>query len=211
MKKLNAHLIDVQAVVFDVYGTIVEIRNKRSPFKKLLQLLEKKGRPLQADDAAKLMSMSANLSETARFFGYDLTTQELAPLEEDLQMEIDSLSLYPDTNTTLWALRKAGLKIAVCSNLARPYAAPVMALLPVTLDAYIWSFEVGAIKPEPIIYSAVSDALNIAPSKILFVGDTLLADYIGPQKMGMHSVHLNRKNIPSPNSTIISLTELVKN
>ena len=151
MKKLNAHLIDVQAVVFDVYGTIVEIRNKRSPFKKLLQLLEKKGRPLQADDAAKLMSMSANLSETARFFGYDLTTQELAPLEEDLQMEIDSLSLYPDTNTTLWELRKAGLKIAVCSNLARPYAAPVMTLLPVTLDAYIWSFEVGAIKPEPII------------------------------------------------------------
>ncbi|MFZ6759368.1 hypothetical protein ACO0K9_19355 [Undibacterium sp. Ji50W] len=55
MEKLNDLLADVQAVVFDVYGTIVEIRNKRGPFKKLLQLLAKKGRPPQADDAAKLM------------------------------------------------------------------------------------------------------------------------------------------------------------
>ncbi|MFZ6759367.1 HAD family hydrolase [Undibacterium sp. Ji50W] len=82
-----------------------------------------------------------------------------------MQLEIDSLSLYPDTTSTLLELRKAGLKIAVCSNLAGPYAAPVMALLPVTLDAYIWSFEVRAIKPEPIIYSSVSDALNIAHLK----------------------------------------------
>ncbi|MFZ6873247.1 HAD family hydrolase [Undibacterium sp. Di27W] len=211
MEKLNDLLADAQAVVFDVYGTIVEIRNKRGPFKKLLQLLAKKGRPPQADDAAKLMSMSADLSETAKFFGFELTAQELAPLEEDLQLEIDSLSLYPDTTSTLLELRKAGLKIAVCSNLAGPYAAPVMALLPVTLDAYIWSFEVRAIKPEPIIYSSVSDALNIAPSKILFVGDTLLADYIGPQSIGMRSVHLNRNNTPSANSTINSLAELVKN
>jgi len=115
------------------------------------------------------------------------------------------------TTSTLLELRKAGFKIAVYSNLARPYAAPVMALLPVTLDACIWSFEVRAIKPEPIIYSSVSDALNIAPSKILFVGDTLLADYIGPQSIGMRSVHLNRKNTPSTNSTINSLAELVKN
>ena len=211
MEKLNDLLADAQAVVFDVYGTIVEIRNERGPFKKLLQLLAKKGRPPQADDAAKLMSMSANLSETAKFFGFDLTAQELAPLEKDLQLEIDSLNLYPDTTPTLLELQKTGLKIALCSNLAAPYAAPVMALLPITLDAYVWSFEVGAIKPEPIIYSAVCDALNISPSKILFVGDTLLADYIGPQSIGMRSVHLNRKNTPSPNSTIISLTELVKN
>ena len=199
----------IEAVVFDVYGTIVEIQDKRSPYKKLLQLLAQKGRPHQKDDGARLMSMPAGLAEIAQLLGYALSEQELAPIVEDLSLEIASLRLYPDTTPTLLALQEAGLKLAVCSNLAAPYAAPVVKLLPITLDAYIWSFEAGAIKPEPAIYSAVIAALNLPAEKILFVGDTLLADYTGPQNAGMRSVHLNRKNKALPHFTIQSLVELM--
>lgn len=209
MKQSLNFLNDIEAVVFDVYGTIVEINDKRAPYKRLFRLLAKKGRvPLQSD-AAQLMSTPADISEIAKLFGYELSEQELSPIQTALESEISSISVYPDALETLQALRDTGLKLGLCSNLAQPYAKPIMELLPISLDGYVWSFEVGTIKPDPRIYLKVCDALDLEPTKILFVGDTLLADYIGPRRVGMKSVHLCRKGSPSPNETINSLAELL--
>lgn len=209
MKQPLNFLNDIEAVVFDVYDTIVEINDKRAPYKKLFRLLAKKGRvPLQSD-AAQLMTTPADLFETAKLFGYELSEQELFPIQTALESEISSISVYPDALETLQALKNAGLKLGLCSNLALPYANPIMRLLPISLDAYVWSFDGGAIKPDPKIYLKVCDALDLEPTKILFVGDTLLADYIGPRSVGMNSVHLCRKGTPSTNETVNSLTELL--
>jgi len=199
----------IQAVVFDAYGTLVEIRDRRRPYAMLLQLLADTGRMPCNDDAARLMSTPAGLAGTAQLFGIELTMSALAQLELDLLAELASVTLYPDSLWTLTSIREAGIKIGICSNLAAPYAIPVHKLLPFPLDAYAWSFDIGAVKPDPIIYSAVCHALECAPKDVLFVGDTVEADYRGPRAFGMHSVHLARKGAVQVEHTIQSLNELL--
>lgn len=208
MNTLIASTGGIKAVVFDVYGTLVEIGDRRRPYARLLQLLAESGRVPSTDDAARLMSTPCGLAGTAQLFGADLPVSKLAPLEMDLLAELASVALYPDTIETLAALKIAGLKIGGCSNLAAPYALPVLKLLPFALDAYAWSFEIGALKPDATIYRAVCQRLACAPEDVLFIGDTLEADYLGPRTMGMQSLHLARHGTTRTEDTISTLVQL---
>ena len=108
----------------------------------------------------------------------------------------------------LRALQRQGLQLGLCSNLAKPYAPPVLSLLPFELDAYAWSFEVGAVKPYHRIYSTVWQSLALSPGEVLMVGDTYEADCLGPRRVGMHAIHLAR-NLASPAPCFLrSLCEL---
>ena len=74
-----------------------------------------------------------------------------------------------------------------------PYGKVVSSLLP-TLDVYAWSYEVGAIKPEPQIYQYLIDQLGCHAKEVLFIGDTPLADFSGPNEFGMSAHLIDRKN-----------------
>jgi HAD superfamily hydrolase (TIGR01509 family) len=198
----------VRAIVFDVYGTLAEIGVKRAPFRRLLRLGEQKGRKIMLEDAARLMSAPIGLHDAARRMGIALAADELASLEADLRAEIASLRLFPDTVPTLLALRERGIKLALCSNLAADYGPPIEALLPLRLDAYIWSFDVGAIKPEPAIYAHACAALGCAPAEVLMVGDTPVADVDGPRALGMSAVLLDRRGRYDGDQALRSLHEL---
>jgi hypothetical protein len=78
-------LAKVRAVVFDVYGTIASINNKRSPFARLLQIGVTKGRAKTADDARTLMTQSWSLKGAADFLGIELTPAEQDDLEPKLR------------------------------------------------------------------------------------------------------------------------------
>lgn len=209
MMMWTGSLADIKAVVFDVYGTLIEIRTRRRPYAKILQLLADAGRAPCHDDAARLMPTPVGLAGAAHLFGIELPASALAPIEQDLLAELASVTLYPETLWTLTSLREAGLRIGVCSNLAAPYAIPVQKLLPFPLDAYAWSFEIGTVKPDPAMYHAVCDELGCSLNDVLFVGDTLAADYHGPRAVGMQSVHLVRKGPAQVDHSISSLNELL--
>ena len=96
----------------------------------------------------------------------------------------------------------------MCSNLAKPYALPVLSLLPFEFDAYAWSFEVGVVKPDHRIYNTVWQSLALSPGEVLMVGDTYEADCLGPRRVGMHAIHLAR-NLASPDPRFLrSLCDL---
>lgn len=209
MSPLVTSADSIKAVVFDVYGTLVEIRDRRRPYARLLQLLADSGRVPREDDAARLMSTPCGLAGTAQLFDAGMPASKLAPLEVDLFAELASVALYPDTVATLTALKRAGIKIGVCSNLAAPYAIPVLKLLPFGLDAYVWSFETGAIKPDAAIYNAACHRLDCAPHDILFIGDSLEADYMGPRAIGMQSLHLVRRGTTQTECTISTLLQIL--
>lgn len=185
-------LSPIRAVVFDVYGTLAEIRDRRSPFKQLLRYAEELGRPSQADDAALVMTQRGSFSELAERLGIATPEDLHRQLEAHLQAELLSIQLFDDVNETLAKVRAHGLKLAVCSNLAEPYAAPILNQLSVTLDCYAWSFEVGAIKPEPEIYAYVLQRLGCNADEVLFVGDSVQADLHGPTSIGMQARLIER-------------------
>ncbi|UHQ21515.1 HAD family hydrolase [Lysobacter sp. 5GHs7-4] len=204
----------IRAVVFDVYGTLVRIGERRAPFRALLTRLEAAGRPRRAEDAALIMSRELDLADTAVLLGADPSAPELAAsldlasLQRDLGEELGSIRLFPETLAVMQALAARGLKLGLCSNLAAPYAAPVLRLLPFALDAYAWSFEVGAIKPDPAIYAEVCRRLGCQPAEVLFVGDTPEADLHGPRRYGMRSLLLRRDGLREGDDAADTIADL---
>ncbi|MBN3457941.1 HAD-IA family hydrolase [Mycobacterium sp. DSM 3803] len=88
-----------------------------------------------------------------------------------------SWTAYPDTARVLKSLKRQGIKTAVVSNIAfdvRPAFEAIGAA--VDVDEFVLSFEVGAVKPDPAIFTAALDKLGVAPSDALMVGDSEEAD-----------------------------------
>lgn len=116
-------------------------------------------------------------------------------IEEGVAAEIESMRLYPEVLTVLNRLRHSGVKWAVVSNLAQPYARPLLNLLPFKPDACAWSFAVGCRKPEEGIYRHACDELNVRPSSVLMVGDSMENDYRVPKRLGMRARYLSRAGL----------------
>nr|WP_176734951.1 HAD family hydrolase [Micromonospora carbonacea] len=80
---------------------------------------------------------------------------------------------YPDTAPTLAALRSAGVKVAVVSNIGfdiRPFFAAWG--LDALVDAFVLSYEVGRCKPDPAIFWRACGMLGVDAERALMVGDT---------------------------------------
>ncbi|MEU0153345.1 HAD-IA family hydrolase [Micromonospora fulviviridis] len=80
---------------------------------------------------------------------------------------------YPDTEPVLGALREAGVKVAVVSNIGfdiRPLLAAWK--LDGLVDACALSYEVGRCKPDPGIFLRACGMLGVDPERTLMVGDT---------------------------------------
>ena len=190
---IKAGHIEPSVIVFDVFGTLVKIGERRSPYRKLIKWLKENGRQPKPDDAKFIMSQNLSFTELVKLLGINIPDQLLQELEHDLNDELQSIVLYEDTLSTLEELKELGFRLALCSNLAMPYGKVVSSLLP-NIDTYAWSYEVGAIKPESQIYQYLIDQLECRAKDVLFIGDTPLADYSGPNEFGMSARLIDRKN-----------------
>lgn len=175
----------IRAVVFDVFGTLVEVGTKRWPFVKLARAT-----PNPRGALHSVLTTPLGLREAAQALACgDIP---LSALTEDLEIELASVSLFPEVAETLNSVHARGLKIGIASNLAAPYAASVIRVLPFALDAYGWSFEIGFVKPHPAHYRWVCRQLQVAPEEVLMIGDTLDADFHGARACGLQAAYLAR-------------------
>jgi len=101
-----------------------------------------------------------------------------------------------------------GIKRWVVSNLAPPYAEPVRRLLAGMVNGFSFSFELGAIKPEPAIFAHACASLQRPAPQIMMVGDTVRADVEGARAFGMQAVTLVRGGCTKWPDCIESLQEL---
>ena len=126
-------------------------------------------------------------------FAAELGLEHLLPdIEADLAEELAGLRLFAEVPQVLEQSRAAGLRLAVCSNLAAEYGPAVLGLLS-GLDAHVLSYEVGVAKPDPAIFQRVCDALGCTPGEVVFVGDSKRCDVDGPRAFGMQAQHLDRR------------------
>ncbi|PTN00888.1 HAD superfamily hydrolase (TIGR01509 family)/HAD superfamily hydrolase (TIGR01549 family) [Rhodovulum imhoffii] len=179
---------DIKAVCFDVFGTIVEITDKRKPYRPLIDALQ----PAAARALRhRLMREDRALDSWAGALEVDLPEGLLDQVASEIASELLSVRLRPGVDA-IWAdLRAQGVRIAVCSNLATPYGAVLQNLLPDPPDAMILSYQVGFLKPEPDIYGCVAKALGLDCAEILFTGDTPSADVEGPRAAGMKAMPIH--------------------
>jgi HAD superfamily hydrolase (TIGR01549 family) len=197
-----------RAVVFDAFGTILKIQDGVHPYRQLLREGVKQGRRPRPDDAVRIMTFDGSLSACADALEIQIKPQRLAEIEAALEEEIAGIEAFEDALEAVELLHMHHLPLGVCSNLAQPYAQAITRHFPM-LDAYTFSFEVGAVKPEPQIYESASKALGIDLAddedsrRIIMIGDSLRCDCHGPRSMGMTGIHLER----SPPGRIANLVD----
>lgn len=84
---------------------------------------------------------------------------------------------YPDTEAVLKGVSGKGIKVGVLSNIAFDIRPAFTARgLQEHVDAFVLSFEEGAIKPDPLIFTVLLDRLGVPPENALMVGDSEEAD-----------------------------------
>ncbi len=82
------------------------------------------------------------------------------------------------------------------------------------LPVRVYSYDVGVVKPHPAIYRQALDRLDMAPTEAAFVGDRLVVDIAGPQKIGMRAILVDtpfrKEEDPDiqPDAQIATLAEL---
>ncbi|NNH71627.1 HAD family hydrolase [Nocardia uniformis] len=190
----------IEAVLFDFSGTL--FRLEESEFR-ALELADGNGRTFDAHEVTEIMQrMTAPVGQFVRFdaegqFAWDnrdldpalhrraylevlrasgVPPQSAARLYERL-IDADAWTPYPDTGAVLKTLHANGIAVAVVSNIAfdiRPAFAHRGWDRYVT--AFTLSFEVGAMKPNPLIFRDALDRLGIASDRALMVGDSREAD-----------------------------------
>lgn len=117
---------------------------------------------------------------------------------------------YPETVPVLKGLRAAGLRTGVVSNFTHrlPRVLKETGLAP-HLDTVTYSFETGAEKPHPKIFRAALARAGTTPERVVMVGDSYEADYLGARQAGLHAVLLCRgSSTPNPCPAIGSLEDL---
>lgn len=184
----------VKAIVFDAFGTVVQIEQTRHPFRKLLKIGANQGRSVLSGDTRSIMANAFAIGEAAAHLGIDLTAPQLVLLQADLKTELDSIRCFSDAINCISKLKSAGIKVAICSNLALPYGASVESAFP-HLDAYAFSFAVGVLKPDARMYQNLLDQLGVDASDAWMIGDSQRCDRDGPNAFGIKGHYLARSGI----------------
>ena len=199
--------INPKLVVFDLFGTLICPGIYRHPFRKLLIWARNNGRQPKSSDARTIMTTPGSVSDIAYSLGIAAPRPLIEEISNDIAYEIEHTSLYSDVVPTLQKLVAMKVDIALCSNLAAPYTGAIARHLTNFSFDLSLSCEVGAVKPEFKIYEHVIGLTSVSRDEVLFVGDTVGADYTGPIEFGFSALHLNR-NSPTASGSIQNLTEI---
>lgn len=144
-----------------------------------------------------IMTHELGWEELARCLDIRVSHEQLQHLAVELEAALSSLQVYSDAAQAIALLQSADIKIGLCSNLASGYGAAVRELLP-GLDAYGFSYGIGAMKPNPIIYHSVCRDLGVHPgqqllaNRVVMIGDSIKCDRDGARAAGIAGFHLVR-------------------
>ena len=123
-----------------------------------------------------------------------------AELEKAVPARVDALKadtrLRPDAVSALTAIKQRGLATALVSDCTHelPEFLPSLPVAPL-LDARVFSVEVGVCKPDPAIYLAACDRLEVRAEECLYVGDGGSRELTGAAAVGMTPVRLNAPDL----------------
>lgn len=126
-----------------------------------------------------------------------------ALLDDDLVADIERLRntrlrtawrLFEDTVPCLDWLRAAGVKLAAVTNASGSHQRAKLDRLGIGrfFDTVVIAGELGAAKPDPVIFHTACARLGVPVEATVHVGDLLEADALGARNAGLHGVWLDR-------------------
>ena len=217
----------IKTIIFDAYGTLFDTGNGSvRATEKILREAQSKLNPTVFYRKWKLRHREI-IQELDTFISEaDVFERGLSVLYKEYGIEGDAgkgaslmlstlgiRNIFLDVKECLDLLTKK-YEVVIASNTdTSPFLADLQRN---ELDVSQWvtSESLRAYKPHRLFYERMLSEIERLPEEIIFVGDSLEADVIGPQECGMRSIWLNRTKEPVEEGQdfleIFSLAELPK-
>ena len=220
---VRERFLNVKDCVFDLYGTLVDIRtDEESPalWKAMAAYYAQRGavytpKALQKAYCDLVGEKEAGLAASDTHeahpeiriedvFGALFERAGIAASREEAvaaglyfrKQSTAYIRLYPGAKELLLALRQAGKGVYLLSNAQAIFTRWEMDELELTecFDAVFLSSDYGCKKPHPRFYGALLDAHHIAPETAVMIGNDGRCDTLGAKQVGMKTVYI-RSNI----------------
>ena len=233
----------LQAILFDMGSTLIEFENStwdvlgRVCAEKGYEFLRQNNLNLpKLEEFSKLLESEylkarSEVEENLKEFKFEKVVRDFfnmlklstsdglyeSFLEVYYKPVTDQLTLIDGAEDVLRYFKDMKLKIGLVSNTIFPKRFHLRELkrfrLYPYLDNHLFSSQVGVRKPHPQIFRKALNELNVDPSQAVFVGDRLIEDVGGAQKVGIRGIlryHEGRDYSASitPDAQIDQLKEL---
>lgn len=217
-----------KAIIFDVYGTLISTGNgSLDAVKKILHRINLNVSPDDFYSEWKRLNRLYKSSDTF-LLEREIFTKSLGDLYKKYNIAFDYKS---DVNTMLKTMLDRNLfddTIVVLEQLSKEFRIligsttddnPLFQNLEynkldiIPHDRIYTSERLGCYKPKAEFYKGILDAQDLKFDEVVFVGDSLTDDVFGPQKLGIYTVLVDRKNLffgndIKPDKVIQSLLEI---
>jgi len=218
---------NIKGVAFDLDGTLYpnyRLNIRLIPFiLKELRLIAAFGktRDLIREELEKNSLSQGDFYEYQAEKTAKLLSVQPGPLKEKIDRLIykgwepifKSIKLFKGVNETLDALRKANYKLGLLSDFPPETKLKYLGVT-CTWDAVHCSERCNALKPHPLSFIKLADAMSLPPEEILYVGNSHRYDVIGAARAGMKTawikpaLYLGSKNKPKPDFSFSNYRQL---
>lgn len=185
--------VEIQAVVFDIYGTLVEIDDPflRRGVPRLFGVSSTSWMRLVREHL-----LTTSFPDLDTFAGFicrqlapDRATTLHRPCMETIEHELQSVHLFDGAASLLRYLRHRGFRLGLLSNLSAAHKLAVLRLgLDELVDVATYSCDEGRTKPDPALFHTVCRRLGSDPQHTLMVGDSRRNDVEAARAVGMRAL-----------------------
>jgi putative hydrolase of the HAD superfamily len=193
-------MIKVQAVIFDLFGTLVDgfaasSAGYHEEFSAALgvdheSFMQHWRQITGSRTLGDFQSVEASIQHVCDRMGVSVTTEQMAKAVK-IRLELTRRALAPrsDAVSTITQLKRAGFKIGLLSNcsIEIPLVWPET-LFADLIDSAVFSSRERLKKPDPRIYRLVCDRLGVPPALCLYLADGENHELAAAAKVGLHAV-----------------------
>jgi len=222
--------LEIKAIVFDQYGTIVDMQQGLTAAVK--PFLQRKGWTGEANSFVtwwrrthfenSMIDALCDRGHTPyreighRAVAYVMDRCAIRYTQDEVRWlvsEIEKLKPFPDVVAALGKLRSHGYELAILSNGDRDMLKAAEPHIGFAFDQVISVQEAGYFKPHWKAYAKAAEILGEDRSRILFVANHAF-DCIGAKSFGMRTAFIDRRKRPfggtphQPDLTMSDFTEL---
>lgn len=145
--------------------------------------------------------LAETLRRTARRTGIGLASGA----EHVLSQTLPDWPAFPDVGPSLNALRAAGWKLAILSNVDRDLISGTLRVLPAPFDDIVTAEDVRSYKPSLNHFQHFRDKNQVANAHWVHVARSYFHDIVPASQLGIQRVWINREGdtAPEPLATVI--------
>lgn len=215
--------MNIKAIIFDAFGTLFDVGTGGSAKKTVISNIRSCGKSVDEKKFAEEWKAFyiANTSENSVFrtereifasriemFYSRYGINRNAAADSDLIIRgAYERKAFPEVREVIENLRKK-YKVFIASNTDNDVLDEVMTRNNINVDKVYTSENLKCYKPNPNFFRQILDDSGFALQEVLFVGDSVRDDIIGPKSAGIKSVLVCRSGVSENAGQVHTITDL---